>query len=130
MTTTPVRASNGTFTKVTGTSDTDWASLEQVEFEKLSDVWNWCKLGAKTAGESGLVIVQAMPDFHIYMRDISPMHGDRKARRVTRKLGEIVNKFTGIKNDFERIPNLIRKVYEEEILAANRKGKKRIDLTQ
>jgi hypothetical protein len=111
-------------------SDTDWAQLEFMEFEVLQDVWSWTKSGSKLAGESGLIVVQAVPDFYGYMRDTFPMSGDRKARRATMRLKKVVDKFTGIKNDFERMPREIMNIYQDEIMAARRKGKKKIDLTQ
>lgn len=111
--------------------DTDWAQMERVEFETLRDIWEYAKLGAKLAGESGLIIVQAIPDFHGEIRDMAldPRQGDRKARRVTRRMKSAVNHFTGIKNDFERIPGDIMKIYAEEIEAARRKKRKKIDLS-
>lgn len=111
--------------------DTDWARMEIVEFEHLRDIWAYAKDGAKLAGESGLIIVQAIPDFHAEIRDIAldPRQGDRKARRVTRRLKSVVNHFTAIKNDFERIPGDMMKIYAEEIDAARRKKRKKIDLS-
>lgn len=112
-------------------SDSDWAPLERVEFETLSDIWDYSKLGARTAGESGLIIIQAIPDFHAVMKDMAGDYrsAESKARRITRRMKSVVNHLTAAKNDFQRIPADIMKVYAEEIAAARRKTRKKIDMS-
>lgn len=110
-------------------SDTDWAPLEIIDFQKLSDVWEYARLGAKTAGESGLVILQAIPDFHLFLKDSAiELHaGERKARRVTRRLKSVVNHFTAIKNDFQRIPADVMSAFDAEIAQSRKKQRPKID---
>lgn len=132
MTTTPTRASNGKFTAVASSkSDTDWSPLEVVEFNILSDIWKYATQGARTAGESGLVIVQAIPDFYSFLKDsaINPDTGAArsKARKVTKRLHSVVNHLTAAKNDFQQIPRDVTKEFEEEISASRRKNKPKID---
>ncbi len=112
--------------------DTDWARMEIVDFGTLGDIWDYCRDGAKLAGESGLVIVQAIPDFHLAMKDMAGdyQNAERKARRITRRLKSVVNHFTAIKNEFERIPRDIMSVYEAEITQARRKNRKKVDLSK
>lgn len=110
-------------------NDTDWAPLEIIDFKALSDVWEYARLGAKTAGESGLVIIQAIPDFHLFLKDsaLDPRTADRKARRVTRRLKSAVNHMTAIKNDFQRIPADVMSAFEDEIAHARKKTRPKID---
>lgn len=116
-------------TQVQGYRDTDWAPLEIIDFRTLSDIWDYTRLGAKTAGESGLVILQAIPDFHLFLKASSqnPAGAERQARRVTRRLKSVVNHFTAIKNDFQRIPADVMRVYEQEIANARKKTANKID---
>lgn len=110
-------------------NDTDWAPLEVINFKELSDVWKYVTLGARTAGESGLIIIQAVPDFHMFLKDsaLDPSTADRKARRVSRRLKSVVNHFTAIKNDFQRIPADVMSAFEDEIAHARKKTRPKID---
>lgn len=109
--------------------DTDWAKMEIVEFTTLSDVWAYAKDGARLAGESGLIILQAKPDFHLFLKDsaLDPRSADRQARRVSRRLDSVVNHFTAIKNDFQRIPREVMAAFEQEIAHARKKQRPKID---
>jgi hypothetical protein len=109
--------------------DTDWAKMEIVDFKALSDVWAYAGDGAKLAGECGLVLIQAVPDFHLFLKDSArdPRNAERQARRVTRRLKSAVNHFTAIKNDFERIPAEVMNAFEQEITHARKKTRPKID---
>ena len=122
-------ASDPNSVPTTVNNDTDWAHMEIVDFKTLSDVWAYSRDGAKLAGECGLVIVQAIPDFHLFLKDsaLNPVGADRKARRVSRRLKSVVNHFTAIKNDFQRIPNDVMAAFVEEIQHARKKDKPKID---
>ena len=110
-------------------SDTDWGRMEIIDFRTLSDVWDYARDGAKLAGECGLVIIQAVPDFHMFLKEsaIDPRTADRQARRVTRRLKSAVNHFTAIKNDFQRIPTDVMAAFEQEITQARKKTRPKID---
>lgn len=111
-------------------NETNWAKLEQLEFEKLGDVWDWASLGSALARESGLVVLQAHGDFHEYMKELSgrPDTAQRQARSVSRHLLKVANHLAGCKKEFESIPSSLMKAFEAEIRAARTKNKKRIDL--
>ncbi len=110
-------------------SDTDWGRMEIIDFQKLSDVWEYARDGAKLAGECGLVIVQAQPDFHLFLKDsaLDPRSGDWQARRVSRRLKSVANHFTAIKNDFQRIPADVMSAFEQEIAHSRKKTRPKID---
>lgn len=111
-------------------SGVNWAQLERMEFDSLSDIWQWCQTGARLAGDSGLIVLQARADLHMVLKAITAMGAEGKARRVTRRLNRAVNHLAGVKNEFARIPGDIMKVYAEEIEASRRPQRRRIDLAK
>lgn len=111
----------------------DWAILNTVDFEKLSDVWQWASTGDAKAKNTGLLVIQSRAEFHQYMKALSsnPTYGDRRARRVTRHVDKIINHFAGIREEFRKLPITLMNVYEPEIMAARNPNKARkIDLTR
>ena len=110
----------------------NWVKIEVVEFDTLSDIWMWCGTGAGLARETGMAVLQAKADFQAALGtiDADPRSGRRKAASIARRLNSVANHFAGIKNDFERIPAQIMKVYAEEIDATRRKTRPRIDLSK
>ena len=118
-----------------GTS-VNWQVLERVDFKVLSDIGQWGKMGDNKAQNTGLMVLQSMHEVRGFLEATfgNDGYGRARARRATRPIQKIANHLTGIRDEFRKLPDSVRHVYEREILAANRKsnsGKyKPLDLTK
>jgi hypothetical protein len=76
--------------------------------------------------------MHAHHDFFQSLRDLSsdPRTANRRARRVANHVARVANNLAAIKDQFQRIPATLMRVYEPEITAARSKHRKRIDLSK
>lgn len=112
----------------------DWNRLDRLfdqmgqEKERpISQFWDWSRAGDHLATQTGLMILQLKPDFELDMMSIGG--NIRQARRVSRHLTRVADRFRDIRSEFQKIPATIMSAYEAEIQAsrkANQSGRNKV----
>lgn len=111
-------------------SKVDWATLEDMEFSKFADMWDWCKDGVILSRDTFDVIDRAEREialFVAYNAMGTPRQKGSKAKKATKKLKEMKNHLEAVRVCFNKLPTDIKDALSEELEAMRYKktGKSR-----
>ncbi|RAO26451.1 hypothetical protein PSN13_06479 [Micromonospora saelicesensis] len=106
-------------------SDADFTPLGDIEFENVTELFEFCELGRRVASNSGLIVMQGAYDIQQALSTIATM--DRRpphirARRVARharRAGELLH---ATQASFAKVPRAFLSEYQD-VIGAKRQRK-------
>lgn len=106
-------------------SDADFSTLGDIEFENVTELFEFCELGRRVASNSGLIVMQGAFDIQQALATIPsmdrrpPHYRARRVARHARRAGELLH---ATQASFAKLPRAFLTEYQD-VIGAKRQRK-------